>query len=142
MEVNMKRRPISGKELFNRLHRKRSEVEAARTACDDRIIYDDYQLAKQAQVDGTLEIVDDPLLKNKLTGKSSDGKTTLLHTDCWKKMLASAQIVEKALPPEQLWLLNEKELGRYEGAACALRWVLGEHNEQLFSYLASDRFRG
>jgi hypothetical protein len=124
----------------DRLNKKRSEVEIEKETCSVRIIYDDYQLAKQAQVEGTLEIVDDPLLKNKLAGESSDGKTTLLHTDCWKKMLASAQIVEKALPPEQLWLLNEKELGRYEGAACALRWVLGEHNEQLFSYLASDRF--
>ena len=136
----MKRRPISGKEESNRLLKNRSEVEAARRACSDRIIYDDYQLAKQGQVNGTVQIVDDPSLKDKKAGKSSDGKTTLLHTDCWKKMLASAQIVEKALPPEQLWLLNEKELGRYEGAACALRWVLGEHDEALLSFLTSDRF--
>ncbi len=104
------------------------------------IIYDDYQLAKQGQVNGTVQIVDDPLLKDKLTGESSDGKTTLLHTDYWKKLSASAQIVEKLLPPEQLWLLNGKELARFEGAVCTLRWVLGEHNKPLFSFLTSDRF--
>jgi hypothetical protein len=125
----------------DRLNKKRSEVEIEKETCSVRIIYDDYQLAKQGQVNGTVQIVDDLLLKDKLTGESSDGKTTLLHTDYWKKLSASAQIMEKALPPEQLWLLNEKELGRFEGAAAALRWVLGEHNEPLLSFLTSDRFR-
>ena len=136
----MKSSPISEKEVSNRLHKKRSEVETARRTCSARIIYDDYQLVKQAQVEGTLQIVDDPSLKDKKVGQSADGKTTLVHAECWKHMLAAAQIVEKALPPEQLWLLNEKELGRYEGAACALQWVLGVHDEPLLSFLTSDRF--
>jgi hypothetical protein len=141
MEVNMKSSPISGKEESDRLNKKRSEVEAAQKTCSARMIYDDYHLTKQGQVDGTVRIVDDLSLKDKKIGQSADGKATLVHADCWKDMVHAAELVEKVLPPEQLWLLNEKELGRFEGAVCALQWVLGEHNEPLFRFLTSDRFR-
>ena len=132
----------SRKEESDRLNKNRSEVETARKTCSARIARDDHQLLKLGQAKGTVQIVDDPSLKDKKIGQSADGEVTLVHAECWKQMAHAAEIVEEVLPPEQLWLLNEKELGRFEGAVCALRWVLGEHNEALFSYLASDRFRG
>ena len=107
--------------------------------CTARLVHDDYIITKQEVANGTLEIVDDPQLKDKGIGEGSDRKT-LVHKELWRKMVSTAEVVEKAVPPEQLWILNDNELGRLEGAIVALNWVLEEHNEPLFSFLISERF--
>jgi hypothetical protein len=116
-----------------------AEVKAEIEYCYSRIIYDDVFHTKRKIEDGEIEVTNDSSLKKEEL-KLSD-ETTLIHTKQWEYMFNEAKRVEKFIPREERRPLDDHEAARFQGAICALHWLLGHHNEELAAYVTSKQFK-
>ncbi len=123
----------------NRQYIEAIEVETELEYCYSRIVYHDVEYIKKRIGKREAEVMSDPSLK-KDTIDLSEGKI-LLHTEQWECMLNEAERATNSIPRAERRLLSHIEAPRYRGAICALRWLLGHHDEDLAVYLTSDRFK-
>jgi hypothetical protein len=122
-----------------RQYKEAIEVEAELEYCYSRIIYNGVDAMKKRIEKGKAEVMSDPSLK-KDTIDVSEGKI-LLHTEQWECMLNEAERATNSMPRAERRLLSVIEVPQYQGAICALHWLLGHHDEDLAVYLTSDDFK-
>lgn len=113
------------------------EVEGELEQCNFRLTYNLVNRIKRGIEDGNIEVTNDASVKDdELITSSSATWIQDTHLKC---MLDELAMVTKFIPTEERRLLNDVEESRYQGAAFALRWLLGNHDEELHDCLLSDR---
>ena len=124
--------------LEKKLHKEAAEVEAELEYCISRIIcYEVIDITRRIEK-GKVEVTDQISQKTHTIDLSNEN--IRIQEDQWECMLKEATRVTKFIPREERRVLTDIEASRYHGAICALRWLLGQHDEDLPVYLASDRF--
>ena len=113
------------------------EVEGELEQCNFRLTYNLANRIKRGIENGNIEVTNDTSVKDDELILSS--RTTRIHDTHLKCMLGELAMVTKFIPTEERRLLNDVEESRHQGAALALRWLLGHHDEELHVCLLSDR---
>jgi hypothetical protein len=113
------------------------EVEGELEQCNFRLTYNLANRIKRGIENGNIEVGNDTSVKDDELIPSS--RTTWIHDTHLKCMLDELAMVTKFIPTEERRLLNDVEESRYQGAAFALRWLLGHHDEELHVCLLSDQ---
>jgi len=122
-----------------RLCKEAVEVEAELEYCYSRIICHDVDDIKKRIEKGEAEVMSDPSLKRETIDLNK--VKLLLHDEKWECMLNEAERATKSIPRAERRLLSVIEEPQYQGAICALHWLLKHHDEDLVAYLTSDRFK-
>jgi hypothetical protein len=113
------------------------EVEGELEQCNFRLTYNLANRIKRGIENGNIDVANDTSVKDDEPILSS--RTTWIYDTHLKCMLDELAMVTKFIPTEEQRLLNDVEESRYQGAALALRWLLGHHDEELHVCLLSDR---
>jgi hypothetical protein len=86
---------------------------------------------------GVIEVTDDPAVKQAQLATGADG-VTLLPLELWQAIFhGSARFQENSSEKERK-TLNDREIGRLEGAIIALDLALGQHHDATIETLISD----
>jgi hypothetical protein len=86
---------------------------------------------------GIMKVTDDPAVKQNQLAAGPDG-VSLLHLDLWQAIFyGSARFKENSSEKERK-TLNDREIGRLEGAIMTLGWALGQHHDATIETVISD----
>jgi hypothetical protein len=113
------------------------EVEGELEQCNFRLTYSLVNRIKRGIDSGNIEVTNDTSVKDDELFTSSSARW--IHDSHLQCMLGELAKVTKFIPTEERRLLNDVEESRYQGAALALRWLLGHQDEELHDCLLSDR---
>jgi hypothetical protein len=116
---------IMEREVFNRNPRTLTEILAAEDELVTKVWYNRHQIRSEMIEEGTLRIIED---KDFSIENSADTITKSI----WEGAKKSAKKVEKRFRGETL-LWNDFEWGMLNGKLSALRWVLGEDWDELYT---------
>jgi len=135
----MKSKPTCKFRSF-KIERSKSEVEEEWKTCNMMLRFQTFLNFTYMRKHGNLEISDDKSLEEQGFRDLGEGRVEL-YSEHWTALVADAELLKQALPPEQRQDLDHpRDQARLEGAACAMQWLLGHHNEELAAYLISDRY--
>ena len=123
-----------------KIERNKSEVEKELKTCNMMLHFQNFLFYTDVRKHGNLEISDDKSLEEQGFRDLGEGRVEV-YSEYWRALVADAELMKQALPPEQRQVLDHpRDLARLDGAACAMQWLLGHHNEELAAYLISDRY--
>jgi hypothetical protein len=112
------------------------EVEAELDNCYRHVIYDDIIDLKMRIQKGEVKVTNNPSLNNAEVNFSH----AVVQEEHLEYLFSEETRLTKLLSRDERWLLSDVELCRYEGAISALRWLLGDLNQDLVGSLVADQF--
>jgi hypothetical protein len=121
-----------------RHYKEAAEVQAELEYFRSKNIYDFVNDIKRRIENGEVRVTNEPSLKKEQLELSDE--ITLIHPKQWEYMLNEEKRVEKFIPREERRQQDDHEAARFQGAICALHWLLGHHNEELATYVTSEQF--
>jgi len=104
-----------------------SEIMAAESELCDKVWYNRHQVRREQVEAGEIQLV------KKETFPTPPGQTRPIQRDIWKGALASARKVEAKYGLENLGPWDDFEWGMINGKLSALRWVVGEEWDELYT---------
>jgi predicted nucleic acid-binding protein len=114
-------------EPYDQQARSLDEISEAIDELITKIWYDRHQVSRQKIARGTERIVD------KLPDVPWTQRKNLVQRDIWEGALKSAEKVERRFGKENLGPWSKFEWGMINGKVSALRWVLGEDWDELYT---------
>ncbi len=111
--------------------RKASEISAAIVELTDRVWYDRHMVSRSKLESGKMRIIAKKDFGQQHYRASALGK--LVVDDIWAGALRSAQRAEKKYGKENLGPYTKFEWGMINGKLSALRWVVGEDWDELYT---------